>query len=57
MKLKIEESIIEKPRKVKVLYLNPEFPEFFMNDDVHWKMISRDSFLRNRHGMHVFENK
>ena len=53
---KLEESYKRKPRMIEVWYLNPEFPEVFKKNKNFWKLIRRDSLIKNRHGMHVFKN-
>lgn len=56
VKNRIEESIGRKHRKVFVWYLYPEFPDVFLSDP-NWELLSRDSWLKIRHGMHVFMSR
>ena len=51
---KIIESVLNNNRQVYIWYLNPEYPEVFLNDN-RFKLIKRQSIFRLRRGMWIFE--
>ena len=55
VKRRIEESIIERPRKVTLLYLMPRCAEVFSEDE-NWRLVRRGSIFEQKRGMHIFVN-
>lgn len=56
VKDRIKESIKHKPREINIWYLEPEFPEVFMNDDF-FCLVYKDNFLKPRNGIWIFKCK
>ena len=52
---RIKESLQNVPRTVIVFYMNPEFPEVFMEDDTFF-LVRKGTYKEKRCGMHIFTN-